>query len=359
MKKVLSILIAFTIIFSTVSALALDIDSAYKDFKEEHGDFISTIIENGISEDTIKKFIKDSYKYLLEINSYTPVTKSNFEKHALQAITDVSSREAYYSLQDTLLILYPDAIKLAISEGKVAEEFKPLVKTIKDIYFTENPEDDEPSTPSSPSSPSSPSRPSSPSSPSDKKEETTPVTPEPPVVTSKFSDLETSHWAFEAINYLADNFILNGYLDATFKPENNITRAEFAKIIVSATETLENDATSSFGDVSNEHWSYSYISTAYKLGYITGYPDGTFKPEAKITRADICTIVNRVLKAEKGEKEINFTDAEQIPSYAKDAVFALASKGIINGYENGTFLPTANATRAQTAKIIYSAFFQK
>ena len=361
MKKVLSIFLAFMMIFSSISALALDIDEAYEELKEKHGNFVSDVTGKGISESTLKKFVKDSYKYLTEIDSVTPITEANFEKYALQSITDVSSRQAYISLQNALYELYPDAVALAIGSGKVADEFKPLVSTIKTIYFREEEGgDDDGGSPSGPSGPSGPS--SGPSSDNDDKEDDKkdePAVPEVPEVTKRFNDLEESHWAFEAINYLADNFILNGYLDATFKPENNITRAEFAKIIISATDSLDMEAASSFSDVSSDHWSYSHISTAYKLGYITGYPDGTFKPDANITRADICTIVNRVLKAKRGENSITFTDADAIPDYAKEAVYALAAKGIVNGYADGTFLPTAFATRAQTAKIIYATFFKE
>ena len=363
MKKVLSILLAFMMIFSSISALALDIDAAYEELKAEHGNFVDDVVGKGISESTLKRFVRDSYNYLVEIDEAKSVTRSNFEKYALQSIMDVSSRTAYVPIQDALLALYPEAVSLALGSGKVADEFKPLVETIKTIYFRENDGNDDGDGGSSGPSSGPSGGPSSGPSASEKDDKEEDVKDEPvveiPEVTSRFTDLETTHWAFEAVSYLADNFILNGYLDGTFKPESNITRAEFAKIIVSATESLEGDATSSFSDVSADHWSYSYISTAYKRGYITGYPDGTFKPEAKITRADICTIVNRVLKAKAGENSITFTDADSIPEYAKEAVYALASKGILNGYEDGTFLPTANATRAQTAKIIYSAFFQK
>ena len=73
----------------------------------------------------------------MEIDKYTPVTKTNFESNAIKAITDVSSREAYYSFQDVLIELYPDAIMLALKDGNVHEDFQPLVATIKKILFPE------------------------------------------------------------------------------------------------------------------------------------------------------------------------------------------------------------------------------
>ena len=128
---------------------------------------------------------------------------------------------------------------------------------------------------------------------------------------------------------------------------------------MSATNTFNPDAVSFFKDVSYKDWYYDYVSTAYDLGYITGYPDGSFRPNDNITRADICTIVNRVLKASPSENPVKFKDDSDIPSYAKASVYALSTKGVINGYSNGKFAPKTYATRAQTAKIIYAAFFEK
>ncbi len=346
MKKIVSLIVVITILFASLGAYALNIKNAYKEFKSAHPEFINSLISAGIPEDTIISFINDVYDYLMEIDKYTPVTKTNFESNAIRAITDVSSREAYYTFQDVLIELYPDAIKLAIKEGKVHKDFQPLVATIKKILF---PEENSSTSPGPSSSPDTDDDRNTDS----KQEETTPSQPE-----TRFADVSQSHWAYTAVSYLADNFILDGYLDGSFKPENNITRAEFAKIIVSATNTFDAGAASEFNDVSETDWYYSYVSTAYKLGYITGYPDGSFRPNDNITRADICTIVNRALKAAPSNG-IVFTDDNLIPSYAKDAVYALSAKGIINGFSDGTFAPTTYATRAQTSKIIYSAFFQK
>ena len=345
MKKLTAILTALIMVFSTFSAFAVNVDSAYNEFKSKHPNFIKSLTDNNISEATLKDFIKDIDNYLTELNETTTITKNNFEKCAMDAIMDVSSREKYYSLQDTLIILYPEAIKLAVKEKKVSPEFKPLVETVKSIYFGKN--DDGGSGGGGSSS-------------DDEKEDDTTDDKEDVIIpqpTVSFTDIHSSHWAYDSVINLAEKFILNGYLDGTFKPESNITRAEFAKIIVSATGSVDPYALSTFKDVNNGDWYYSYVSTAYSMGYITGYPDGSFRPNDNITRADICTIVNRVLKAEKASVTA-FKDDSLIPSYAKDAVYALNSKGVINGYQDGTFAPLTFATRAQTAKIIYGAFFK-
>ena len=135
MKKVIAIIISVIIVFSAFSVMAIQVNEAYKEFKKEHPDFIESLIDNGISESSIKAFIKDVDEYLTALGETTTITKSNFENHAMSAVMDVSSREKYYALQDSLIILYPDAIKLAVTQGKVASEFRPLVDTIKEIYF--------------------------------------------------------------------------------------------------------------------------------------------------------------------------------------------------------------------------------
>lgn len=350
MKKLIAILTALIMVFSAFSVLAVNVDSAYSEFKSKHPDFIKSLNDNNISEATLKAFIKDIDNYLSEMNKITTVTKSNFEKCAMDAIMDVSSREKYYTLQDTLIILYPEAIKLAVTDKKVSSEFKPLVETVKAIYFGK---DDGGTGGGGSSSDNQKEDDTTENTPSDEKEDV--IIPQPTV---SFTDINSSHWAYDSVITLAEKFILNGYFDGTFKPENNITRAEFAKIIVSATGSIDPYALSTFKDIKKDEWYYSYVSTAYSMGYITGYPDGSFRPNDNITRADICTIVNRVLKAEVSSAASTFKDDNLIPSYAKNAVYALNSKGIVNGYQDGTFSPLTFATRAQTAKIIYGAFFK-
>ena len=301
------------------------VEDAYADFKMQHPDFIQSFVEHGIKEELLISFLHDIYSYILEINAHTPITQENFEKNALAAISSISSREMYYSIQDALLIVYPDAIRVAITDGTVSKDLQPVVDTVKKIVFDNGLLN---------------------------YAESAPVTP-----AFTFTDLSESHWAYYAVNILAENFILNGYLDGTFKPEANITRGEFAKIIVSATDTLDASAASSFSDVSEDDWYYYYVSSAYKEGFITGYPDGTFRPNDNITRADICTIVSRSIGSPTTVSGNLFSDDSAIPSYAKIPVYALVRRGIINGMGDGAFAPTAYATRAQTAKIIYAAFF--
>ena len=346
MKRIISFLTLVIMLVSSFSVMALDINIAYYDFKAAHPDFVKSLTDQGLSEGQIITFVYDLYEYLKKIDKSTPVTEGNFEKHAVEAIFEVSSMEAHYPIQDALLILYPEAVKLAVTQSIVHEDFVPLVDTVKKILFASNEFGNTDKDSSNTGN-------------------TTEKDPKPPIsdipTGNTFTDIDSSHWAYNAISHLAANFILNGYLDGSFKPEHNITRAEFAKIIVSASNKYDYSATSSFTDVSEKDWYYTYVASAYKNGYITGYPDGSFRPDDNITRADICTIVGRAtgkILLAPGISAKSFSDMEQIPEYAINCVVALTGDGIVNGYNDGSFRPRAYATRAQTAKIIYSAFFK-
>lgn len=175
-----------------------------------------------------------------------------------------------------------------------------------------------------------------------------------PAPAELFNDVSTGYWGFEAVNELAKSKIINGYEDGSFKPENFITRAEFVKIIVSLAG-YELSA-SNFDDVDNSAWYSQYVGAASKAGIAHG-ADGRFNPENNITRQDAATIIHRVLSGKSIEfyEGKNFTDSDAISDYAKEAISALSSIEIINGYTTGEFLPLGNITRAEAAQMLYKA----
>ncbi len=111
---------------------------------------------------------------------------------------------------------------------------------------------------------------------------------------NNFSDVDAGDWYNNAVSTMASMGIVTGYEDGTFRPDDAITRAEFAAI---AARFADDDTTvqNIFADVEG-HWSEHYVALANSLQWITGYEDGTFRPENEITRAEVMTIVNRVLK---------------------------------------------------------------
>lgn len=170
-----------------------------------------------------------------------------------------------------------------------------------------------------------------------------------------FDDMQNYEWAKAAVEYLGDKNIVSGKEPGRFCPEDFITRSEFVKIIVNAFNIKEGTANMKFADVDESRWDYNYINAAYSAGIINGYSDEYFGCNDSISRQDIAVIIARVKNFEGGVLAERFADDRQIAEYAYDAVYDLRFKGIINGDDNNYFKPTDNATRAETAMIVYSA----
>lgn len=176
-----------------------------------------------------------------------------------------------------------------------------------------------------------------------------------------FRDIGMVKWAQEAIVAMSAVGIVNGKEDGLFYPNDNVTRAEFVKMLV-GTLTYANkiDASNtncSFSDVSADAWYHDSVAIAVNNGIVQGISDTEFSPDAYITRQDIAVMVERAANAAGIElssgAELIFTDEGDISDYALNAVKAMAKAGVINGYEDGTFQPKTNATRAQAVVIIY------
>lgn len=150
----------------------------------------------------------------------------------------------------------------------------------------------------------------------------------------------TDHFAF-----------LVGYTDGTFGPERNMTRAEvttmFARLL---TEQIEADKTYSntFSDVPKGYWAANYIGYMQQFGIITGYSDGSFRPDAPVTRAEFAAIASRFEKLTEGSK--SFTDVPDTYWAARYINFA-ATRGWVTGYSDGTFKPENTITRAEVAAV--------
>ncbi|KNF07183.1 S-layer-like domain-containing protein [Gottschalkia purinilytica] len=175
-----------------------------------------------------------------------------------------------------------------------------------------------------------------------------------------FKDVPNNHWAKQYIETLASSGTISGYPDGTFKPENNVTRGEFSRLIVDPFfKNLSTDS-GNFKDVSVGDWYSSYVATAVDNGLIAGYEDKTFKPNNNITRVETAVIVGRFLKNDISvtDNEVNnilskFNDKAQIPNWAKTDVARIIKSGIMSGVSNTQFSPNSNTTRAQAATVIY------
>ena len=144
---------------------------------------------------------------------------------------------------------------------------------------------------------------------------------------------------------------LVGYAEGTFGPERNMTRAEvttmFARLL---TEQIEADKTysSTFNDVAKDCWAANYIGYMQQFGIVTGYTDGSFRPNAPVTRAEFAAIASRFEKLTQGSK--SFTDVPDTHWAVKYINFA-ATRGWVTGYADGTFKPEHSITRAEVAAV--------
>lgn len=144
---------------------------------------------------------------------------------------------------------------------------------------------------------------------------------------------------------------LSGYANGTFEPDRNMTRAEvttmFARLL---TEKMAADQTYSntFSDVAKSHWAANYIGYMQQFGIITGYADGSFRPDASVTRAEFAAIASRFETLTEGTK--SFSD---VPSshWAAKYINSAATRGWVNGYADGTFRPNNSITRAEVAAV--------
>lgn len=173
----------------------------------------------------------------------------------------------------------------------------------------------------------------------------------------RFWDVSKSHWAFEYISDLAERKVLSGYEDGSFKPNRTVSRAEWARIMVDAAAMNANDTTQKFTDVKSDYWAAAYINAA--SDYLTGYKDGTFRPNQSATREDVTISLVLVKGYDISDVDysvINFRDMDSISNYAKAYVAVAIENNLISGFEDNTFRGQDTLTRAEAATLLFRAF---
>jgi len=171
-----------------------------------------------------------------------------------------------------------------------------------------------------------------------------------------FTDVQPTDFFYQPVRYLTCLGAISGYEDGTFRPYNNTTRGQLSKIVVLAENwPLECPAVAHFIDVPVGSPFFCYVKTAYAHDIISGYSDGTFRPQNNVTRAQLCKII---VEAESWLIECpptgHFSDVPPSDPFYCYIETAYAHM-IISGYADGTFRPGNNATRGQIAKIVYNA----
>lgn len=176
-----------------------------------------------------------------------------------------------------------------------------------------------------------------------------------PEVDGIFEDVAADHWAAAPIAKLKEAGIINGKSETTFAPDDNVTRAEVAKMIA-IIKGLEATEAATFEDCDADAWYASYVAAVAEAGIVTGISETEFAPEATITRQDLFTLVGRALGVTAGEVALDFVDADEIADYAVEYVKVLVELGIVEGDDDGELRPTDSITRAEAAKVIAALY---
>lgn len=158
------------------------------------------------------------------------------------------------------------------------------------------------------------------------------------------------HWAVENIKKLVDRKAIFGNPDGTFQPDKQITRAEFVAILVKALN-LNGATDKSYKDL-NGHWAAGVMQVAIANGVVTGYEDGTIRPDALITREQMAVMIAKASKLSSEINEQRFSDQSEIAEWARMYVLAAVKKGIISGYSDNTFKPQNLASKAEAVTMI-------
>ncbi|WP_246073071.1 glycoside hydrolase family 3 N-terminal domain-containing protein [Paenibacillus dokdonensis] len=165
---------------------------------------------------------------------------------------------------------------------------------------------------------------------------------------ARFTDLQHSKWAEDGITYMAKRGTVAGYGNGRFMPERNVTRAQSVTFMVRElySQELQQAAKGmTYSDVQSTHPFYLEIAIAAKHGLASGFPDGTFHPDAPISRAETAAFLTRAYSLAEGKQPVRLKDTAQ--HWAAAPILIMSSNGLIGGYTDGTYRPDRPVTRAE------------
>lgn len=177
-----------------------------------------------------------------------------------------------------------------------------------------------------------------------------------------FTDVSRSDWYYQFVDYVTSKGYFNGVADKTFAPAENMTRAMFVTVLFRFDGAKGDRSQSAFTDVAPGEWYTDAINWAAANRIVDGVGNGKFAPNDPITRAQMCTMIERYLALYKKAWKVTLpetgsvsvmVDENAIPAYALAAVKQCQRHGLVNGFEDGTFRPNELSTRAQVAAVIY------
>lgn len=177
-----------------------------------------------------------------------------------------------------------------------------------------------------------------------------------------FTDVSRSDWYYQFVDYVTSKGYFNGVADKTFAPADNMTRAMFVTVLFRFHGAKGDSSQSAFVDVAPGEWYTAAINWAAANRIVDGVGNGKFAPNDPITRAQMCTMIERYLDLYRKAWKVTLpetgsvsvmVDESAIPAYALAAVKQCQRHGLVNGFEDGTFRPNELSTRAQVAAVIY------
>lgn len=181
-----------------------------------------------------------------------------------------------------------------------------------------------------------------------------------------FTDVSRSDWYYQFVDYVTSKGYFNGTAETTFAPAENMTRAMFVTVLFRFDGAKGDRSQSAFTDVAPGEWYTDAINWAAANRIVDGVGNGKFAPNDPITRAQMCTMIERYLALYKKAWKVTLpetgsvsvmVDENAIPAYALAAVKQCQRHGLVNGFEDGTFRPNELSTRAQVAAVIYRMSF--
>ena len=173
-----------------------------------------------------------------------------------------------------------------------------------------------------------------------------------------FIDVAPNYWAKSYIEALASKGVIAGFPDGSFKPNEPVTRAQFAAIVTKAFAPQAQQQATNFRDVSRNFWAYDAIQTATRSPFLAGYPNNTFRPQLEIPRVQVLVALANGLGLTANNPNVIsvYADANQIPGWAQPSVAAATATQLVVNYPTATQLnPTREATRAEVAAFVYQA----
>ncbi len=176
-----------------------------------------------------------------------------------------------------------------------------------------------------------------------------------------FADVQ-GHWAQPYVEALAGQEIIGGFPDGTYRPNDPVTRAQFAAILNKAFTAAPKRGGQEFVDIQRDFWGYSAIQSAYQRGFLSGYPGQVFRPSQEIPRVEVLVSLasGLELNAAAGSGALNkYQDATEIPNWATGAIAAATQENLVVNYPTTNQLnPNTQATRADVAAFVYQALVQ-